>query len=177
MDKRTIAITKEARRQEESCLFTSTTQYEWLRQVRRQNTIFIVAPIILGALAGFSVLKDVGPSWLVALLAFLASLFPALANALKIQTSVNEITASAATYKSLQDRFRQLATIGILGDNEAAEAELRELMDRMDVARSTSITAPEKFFKRAQKKIAEGHHKFAVDQSEHPPALSLDECK
>jgi hypothetical protein len=164
MTDRAVEIAKEARRQEESCLYTSTTHYEWLRQVRRQNTIFIVAPIILGALAGFSVLKDVGPAWLVALLAFLASLFPALANALKIQTSVNEIAASAANYKSLQDRFRQLATIGVLGDVDAAEAQLGELMDRMDVARSTSITAPEKYFKRAQDKIAEGHYNFAVDE-------------
>jgi hypothetical protein len=166
MQDRAVAIAKEARRQEESCLHTSTTHYEWLRQVRRQNTIFIVAPIILGALAGFSVLKDSAPDWVVAALAFLASLFPALANALKIQTSVNEIAANAAAYKSLQDRFRQLATIGVLTDVDAAEIELRELMDRMDIARSTSITAPEKYFKKAQKKIADGHYDFAVDATQ-----------
>ena len=165
MQDRAVAIASEARRQEESCLYTSTTHYLWLRQVRRQNTIFIVAPIILGALAGFSVLKDLAPDWVVAVLALVASLFPALANALKIQTSVNEIAANAASYKSLQDRFRQLATIGILSDLDAAEVELRDLMDRMDVARSTSITAPEKYFKRAQKKIAEGHYDFSVDLS------------
>lgn len=163
MQDRVVAIAKEARRQEESCLYTSTTHYEWLRQVRRQNTIFIVTPIILGALAGFSVLKDSAPDWVVALLAFVASLFPALANALKIQTSVNEIAANAASYKSLQDRFRQLATIGVLTDVDRAETELRELMDRMDVARSTSITAPEKYFKKAQKKIGDGHYEFTVD--------------
>lgn len=163
MQDRAVAIASEARRQEESCLYTSTTHYLWLRQVRRQNTIFIVAPIILGALAGFSVLKDLAPNWVVAVLALVASLFPALANALKIQTSVNEIAANAASYKSLQDRFRQLATISILTDLDAAEAELCDLMDRMDVARSTSITAPEKYFKRAQEKIAEGHYDFSVD--------------
>lgn len=41
-------------------------------------------------------------------------------------------------------------------------------MDRMDVARSTSITAPEKYFKRAQKKIADGHYDFTVDSSAKP---------
>lgn len=163
MEDRAVAIASEARRQEESCLYTSTTHYLWLRQVRRQNTIFIVAPILLGALAGFSVLKEFFPDWVVAVLALLASLFPALANALNIQTSVNEIAANAAAYKALQDRFRQLATIVILSDVDAAETELRELMDRMDVARSTSITAPEKYFKLAQKKIAEGHYDFTVD--------------
>lgn len=163
MQKRAIAIATEARRQEESCLYTSTSHYLWLRHVRLHNTFFIVAPIILGALAGFSVLKDLAPDWVVAALALLASLFPALANGLKIQTSVNEIAASAASYKSLQDRFRQLATIGVLSDIDEAEAELRDLMDRMDVARSTSITAPEKYFKFAREKIEGGHYDFAVD--------------
>lgn len=163
MHERAIAIATEARRQEESCLFTSTTHYLWLRRVRLHNTIFIVAPIIFGALAGFSVLKDLAPDWVIAALALLASLFPALANGLKIQTSVNEIAASAASYKSLQDRFRQLATIGILSDIDEAETELRNLMDRMDVARSTSITAPEKYFKLAKEKIENGHYDFSVD--------------
>ncbi len=54
----------------------------------------------------------------------------------------------------------------MLTDVDAAEAELGELMDRMDVARSTSITAPEKYFKKAQKKITEGHYDFAVDGAE-----------
>jgi hypothetical protein len=168
MEDRAVAIASEARRQEESCLYTSTTHYLWLRRVRLHNTVFIIAPIILGALAGFSVLKDLAPDWVVAALALLASLFPAMANALKIQTSVNEIAANAASYKSLQDRFRQLATIGILSDIDEAEAKLGDLMDRMDVARSTSITAPEKYFKLAQKKIEQGHYDFAVDVAATP---------
>jgi hypothetical protein len=166
MNEKMIAIAKEARRQEESCLYTSTTHYLWLRRVRLQNTLFVVAPIIIGALAGFSVLKEWAPDWVIALLAFLASLFPALANGLKVQTSVNEIAASAASYKSLQDRFRQLATITVLTDPDAADAELRDLMDRLDVARSTSITAPEKFFEKARTKIEAGHYDFAVDASQ-----------
>jgi hypothetical protein len=38
-------------------------------------------------------------------------------------------------------------------------------MDRLDVARSTSITAPEKYFQKAQKKIGAGHYDFGVDES------------
>jgi len=37
-------------------------------------------------------------------------------------------------------------------------------MTRVDVARSTSLTAPERFFKRAQEKIAAGHYSFSVDE-------------
>lgn len=158
-----VAIAKEARRQEESCLYTSTSLYLWLRQVRRQNTIFIVAPIVLGALAGFSILKDVFPAWVTATLALLASMFPALANGLKIQTSIDEIAANASAFKSLQDRFRQLAEITATSGDESAQSELRELTDKMDVARANSITPPERYFEKARKKIEAGDYSFAVD--------------
>ncbi|MCM3680964.1 hypothetical protein [Sphingomonas paucimobilis] len=162
-DPRANAIAVEARRQEESCLYTSTSLYLWLRQVRRQKQIFVIVPIILGAVAGFSAFKEHVPAVLVASLTLIASLFPALADALKITTSVDEITASAATFKALQDRFRRLATITILSDIDAAETALGELMDRMDVARSNSITPPERYFTAAQAKIKSGDYDFSVD--------------
>ncbi len=99
-----------------------------------------------------------------AVLALIASLFPALADALKFETSVDEISRLAAEFKALQDRFRRAATITALGDVQAAEDALAELMDRMDIARSSSITPPESAFKEAQGKIAEGHYDFSVDQ-------------
>jgi hypothetical protein len=162
-DVRTKAIAEEARRQEESCLYTSTSLYLWLRQVRRQKQIFVIAPIILAAIAGFSAFKEHVPAVLVASLTLIAGLFPALADALKITTSVDEITASAASFKALQDRFRRLATITVLSDVDAAEAALAELMDRMDVARSSSITPPERYFTAAQAKIKGGDYDFSVD--------------
>lgn len=162
-DARTKAIAEEARRQEESCLYTSTSFYLWLRQVRLQKQIFVVAPIILGAIAGFSAFREHVPAVLVASLTLIASLFPALADALKITTSVDEITASAATFKALQDRFRRLATITVLSDIDTAETALGELMDRMDVARSNSITPPERYFTAAQAKIKSGDYDFSVD--------------
>lgn len=173
MTDRATAIATEARRQEESCLYTSTMLYLWLRRVRLHNSIFIVAPIIFGALAGFSVLEDAVEPWLIATLALLASLFPALASGLKIQTNVSEIANSAAAFKSLQDRFRQVATISALSGPDAAEQELRDLMDRLDIARANSITAPEKWFNKAKEKIEAGHYSFTVDASsdviEHSP--------
>src|SRR5215203_7369044 len=108
---RRTEIIKECFRQSESCLYTSTSLYIWLRRVRWQNQIFIVAPIILGGIAGLTVLKGTISDWGIALLAFAASLFPALADALKMQTSVDEITRLAAEYKALQERFRQTANI------------------------------------------------------------------
>lgn len=165
IDARARAIAEEARRQEESCLYTSTSLFLWLRRVRLQKQIFVVAPIILGAIAGFAAFKEHVPAVLVASLALIASLFPALADALKIATSVDEITTSAASFKALQDRFRRLATITVLSDVEHAEQSLAELMDRMDVVRSNSITPPERYFRAAQEKIKAGDYNFSVDQA------------
>jgi hypothetical protein len=162
-DQRRDAIISECRRQEESCLYTSTTLYIWLGRVRRQKQFFVVAPVILGALAGFSLLKDFTPGWLSALLAFSAGLLPALADALSIQTSVDETTRLASEYKSMQDRFRRTALITAPHDLKAAEDALAELMDRMDIARSTSITPPEWAFLEAQEKIKAGHYSFGAD--------------
>jgi hypothetical protein len=135
----------------------------WLRRVRLHRQIFVAAPIVLGALASFSVLQDAAPAWLVASLALSASLFPALADGLKIETSVDEISRLAAEFKALQDRFRRVANITALGTAEEAEAALAELMDRMDVVRSASVTPPEKYFEMARQKIESGHYDFQVD--------------
>ncbi|WOS64266.1 SLATT domain-containing protein [Sinorhizobium fredii] len=165
IEDRRRAIIAECKRQEESCLYTSTTLYIWLRRVRRQKQFFVAAPIVIGGIAGLSILQEWGWDWAVAVLAFIASLFPALADALKFETSVDEISRLAAEFKSLQDRFRRTANITALDDVQAAEGALAELMDRMDIARSNSITPPESAFKEAQQKIEKGHYNFAVDQS------------
>jgi hypothetical protein len=162
-DQRRDAVIAECLRQEESCLYTSTTLYIWLRRVRRQKQFFVAAPIILGGLAGLSLLKDFAPEWISAILAFLAGLLPALADSLSIQTSVDETTRLASEFKAMQDRFRRTARIIAPHDLDAAENALSELMDRMDVARSTSITPPEWAFAKAQAKIKAGHYNFGEE--------------
>lgn len=156
-------IEKEALRQSESCLWISTMLYIWLRRVRWQHKAITMAPIILTALAGAAFIKDWLPAIAVAVIAFLASLIPAVADALDVNTHVEELKRVAAEYKALQDRFRRLATITVLGDVDQAEDVLSELMDRMDAVRAGSITPPERYFEAARIKIEEGHYGFAVD--------------
>jgi hypothetical protein len=163
IETRRDAIIAECKRQEESCLYTSTMLYIWLRRIRWQNRVFVTAPIILGGIASLAVLKEWIPEWAIAVLALVASLFPALADAMKIQTGVDEVARSAADFKALQDRFRRVATITALSNVDAAEETLAELMDRMDVARSTSLTPPEWMYDEAKKKIERGDYSFAVD--------------
>ena len=170
IESRRQAIIAECARQEESCLYTSSTLYIWLRRVRLQKKIFVAAPIIIGGLAGLSVIQEWFPDWVVAILAFTASLFPALADGLEFETSANELSRRAAEFKALQDRFRRLATITALNDVDAAEETLNDLMDRMDVARSSSITPPEWAFESARRKIEAGHYRFTADSGKASPA-------
>ena len=162
------AVIIECQRQEESCLWTSTTLFIWLRWVRFQRQFFIAAPIIIGGIAGLSVLKAWTPDWVIALLVFVASLFPALANALRFETRVEEIAKNASDFKSLQDRLRQIANITAPVDINEAEIRLADLMDRLDAARAKSITTPEWAFARARKKIETGHYGFTVDEQPTP---------
>jgi hypothetical protein len=162
-EERRTEIAKECLRQSESCLYTSTMLFCWLRRVRFQRQLFIAIPIILGGIAGVSVLKNAWPDWVIAILALAASTFPALADALKIETSVDEISRAAAEYKVLQDRLRIAANITAKQDVDEAQRVLHELMDRMDIVRSTSLTPPEKYFRAAQQKIRQGDYDFAAD--------------
>lgn len=156
----------ECRRQDESCLYTSTTLYIWLREARLIRRFFVVAPVILGALATWSVLDQPVADWvkwLTATFALLAGLFPAVFEALKLDTHIDEIARQAALFKNLENRFRQAANIDALGPYEEFRAVFTSLMDRMDAARSASITPPERCFRAAQKKIKAGHYQFDSD--------------
>lgn len=163
IERRRAEIQAEALRQMESCLYTSTMLYMWLRRVRIQHKVLVLLPILLTALAGFSYVKELIPAWGVALMAFLSTLIPSIAKALEIETHVADLKRSASEYKSLQDRFRILAKIGSAGDVVKAETSLTELMDRMDVARCNSLTPPERYFAAAQGKIKAGHYDFSTD--------------
>jgi hypothetical protein len=156
-------IAAEAMRQSESALYTSTMLYLWLRTVKLQQRAVTLAPIVLTALAGFTYVKDWLPVWGVAMMAFLATLIPSVAEKMEIETHVDELKRLAAEYKSLQDRFRILAKITILEAPDMASSELTTLMDRMDVVRSSSITPPESYFEKAREKIKSGDYDFTVD--------------
>lgn len=167
MDKRAIELIAECKRQEESCLYTSTTLYIWLRQARTARRVFVVAPVVLGALATWSVLSQPDAEalkWLTASFALLAGLFPAVYEALNLDTQIDEIARQAARFKNLQDRFRQVGNVMSLGTYDKFQGAFDELMGRMDDARSMSITPPERCFRAAQKKVGAGDYRFNSDE-------------
>lgn len=166
-DERIAELVSECWRQEESCLYTSTALYIWLRQSRGVRRAFVVAPLVLGALATWSVLDQPaaeGLKWLTALFALLAGLLPAVYEALKLDTHIDEIARRAAVFKNLQDRFRQAANVVALGPYEEFRRTFDSLMDRMDDARSGSVTPPERCFTAAREKIKAGAYRFDSDK-------------
>lgn len=167
MDERAKKLIEECENEEESCLYTSTTLYFWLRSVRLWRRVFVVAPIVLGSFAGWSLLDRPDIEWLTwitAGCAFLAGLIPAIYEALKMDVHIDDIARHAAELKNLQDRFRQAGTVTSRGPFEDFKAEFERLMERMEKARETSITPPERFFGKARKKIKAGHYAFDAEE-------------
>lgn len=157
-------LKKECKRQEESCLYTSTTLYIWLKVARWYNRAFVVFPIIFGSIATWGVLQTEEYAMLTATCALLAGIIPAIDKALDFKVGVDEISSLAAEFKNLQDRFRQAAYIHSLEDEDCYSKHVESLMQRLEMARERSITPPEWCFKRAQNKIKEGHYSFSVDE-------------
>lgn len=169
MDDQTKQLIDECKRQEESCLWTSTTFFEWLKSLRTWRVLFIAIPLILGGVASIPLINgSTDWTWLTAICTFGASVIPAIYKALGFDRDLKTIAGDAHRFKILQDRFRQTANITSLAGFDGAKAEFDHLMKRMDAARENSHTAPERFFKKAKKKIEKnGHYTFLVD-SRHP---------
>jgi hypothetical protein len=164
MDERTQNLIDEYKRQQESCLYTSTTLYEWLKWLRFWKTCFVVAPILLGAVATWPLLAHLDAyRWLVGSCALLAGVTPAVYKALDFDVSLDAIGKNANQLKMLHDRFRQAWSVAALRPFLEFKKEFGELMTRRDAARGASFTTPERFFTKARAKIEAGHYDFAVD--------------
>lgn len=162
-------LVQECKREHENCLYTSTALYELQKSVRLWRRVFVIVPLILGGLAGWTLLADAsfpGATGLQSTFALLAGLLPTVYTALKLDESESVIEANASEFKNLQDRFRQAALIGSQKSFADFEAEFRELMDRMEQARCRGVVIPDRFFKRGQAKVQGGQYDFDVDLGE-----------
>ena len=61
------SLIDECKRQEESCLYTSTALFEWVKHLRRWKLFFVVAPIVLAGIAtGLPASQQPRLEWLIA---------------------------------------------------------------------------------------------------------------
>ncbi len=178
MDPRSESLRKECFRLVDTCLYTSTTFFIWLRFCRFIKTAFLVVPLICGSLGTWSVLTRSDAASLrtvTALCSFLAGLLPAIYAALKLDRHLDQCCRLAGEFKNLQDRFRQAGDISYHKGFDRFETDVQPLMKRLEKARSESFTAPEWCFKFAQRKINKGHYTYTVDEPEissnHPVGL------
>ena len=173
MDERTRNLVDECQRQEDSCLYTSAALFEWLKSLRVWRGFFVVAPIVLGSIATSSLIKTYdGSAPIAGVCALLAGMATAVYKALGLDVSLDDIAKHAHAFKVLQGRFRQAKTVASLGPFEAFRTDFASLIDRMDAARTGSLTAPEEFFLKGRRKIKQGHYEFDVDVNLLPVAAA-----
>ena len=157
-------IADECRRQEESCLYTSTALFEWVKFLRVWKVGFVITPIVLAGIAtGFPAQLRPDYGWIAAICTMFAGITMAVYKALDFDVSLTQVSKQANQYKVLQDAFRQAWRIHASGDAGALAAHFKTLMERLDSLRLSSLPPPERFFKRAQAKVSSGDYDFSAD--------------
>ncbi|GJQ60991.1 MAG: hypothetical protein SCALA702_00440 [Melioribacteraceae bacterium] len=164
MEEKYNAIIKECMREEENCLYTSTSFYYWLSYLNKVKAFFIATPLIFGGIASIEILSDSQDDfakYLVALVAFVAGVLPSIYSALKIEARIEKLETVTNKFKVLQGKFRRLRTIDI--HNSTLDEEFRTSILELEDLKSNGLTIPERFFARAQKKIKKGDFDFSAD--------------
>ncbi len=166
MDLRSQNLVSECKRPQESCLYTSTAIYEWLKSLRWWRTLFVVLPIIFGGVATWPLLaKAAGFEWVTGIFALMAGIIPAIYKALEFDVSLDTLAKSAHHFEVLRDRFRQAWSVAALGEFDPFKAEFDGLMNRMDAARENSPAIPDRYLKKASRKIKDGVYGFGIDMT------------
>lgn len=99
-DEQTQNTIDECKRQEESCLYTSTSLFEWAKSLRAWKTFFVVTPIVLGGLATWPLLAHHDEyKWFTGVCALLAGFSPALYKALDFDVNLKVIAQHAHEFK------------------------------------------------------------------------------
>ncbi len=166
MTSKTYELAQECKRYSESCLYTSTSLFGWLKFLRVVRGAFVIVPLIFGSIAGGKLLIGVTPdtsTTLIAVSSFIAGVLPAIYAALRYDENLETCKRAAADFKNLQDRFRLAALVSSKKPFAEFEADVLALLDRYEKARQDSITPPEWIFMRAQKKVQSGDYDFDVD--------------
>jgi hypothetical protein len=166
MPSKSVELALECQRLSESCLYTSTSLFIWLKTLRAIKVAFIAVPLLLGSFAGWKFLTSFDAQWVrvaTALSAFIAGLLPSVYFALKIDDHIEDCRHLAGEFKNLQDRFRQAALVSSKKPFSEFDQDVKPIMERLEKARSSSVTPPEWCFRRAKRKIKTGDYEFDID--------------
>jgi hypothetical protein len=156
----------ECKRQYDNCLYTSTALFEYVKFLRCIRVTTVIVPLVLGSLAGWSVLNaydDKEVRVFTAACAFIAGLVPSIMSALKFDESLDRCKTLANEFSNLKDRFRQAAEITAHKGVAELEATFNQLREQLEALRKNGVAIPDRFFRRAQQKVNAGDYNFDVD--------------
>ena len=174
MTTKTGALALECKRESESCLYTSTSFFIWLRLLQTAKVFFLITPLVLGGIAGWKLLTASElpqVKLLTAICSFFAGLLPTIYAALKMDENLAQCRRLAGDFKNLQDAFRHAALVSSRKSFKEFEEDVKPLIERLERARSESLVVPEWCFKFAQRKVRSGDYDFNVDvEAEEGPA-------
>ena len=159
-----VALVRECVREEESCLYTSTSFLIWLRGLRWMRGALWMGAVVASAVAASHILRG-DPSYriLMAAAALAAVILPGIGRALRVDAAIRDYAAAAADFKNLQGEFRRAARVWSQKPLSEFEAEARKLFRAMNDARNPSLTPPEFCFRLARRKIKQGHYQYDED--------------
>jgi hypothetical protein len=138
------ALIAECEREEENCLYTSTTFFIWLRTLKTMRAGLWTLGAVGSIVSAKSILgSDHAYPVVIAGLALTGVLMPALIKAVRIDSAIGEYAAAAAAFKNLQGEFRRAARVWSNKPFAEFEAEARKAIKAMNDARKPSLTPPE----------------------------------
>lgn len=153
------ALIAECEREEENCLYTSTTFFIWLRTLKSVRASLWS----FGAIGSIASAKSIlggehNYPIIMAGLALAGVVMPGLIKGVRLDSAVKDYAAAAASFKNLQGEFRRAAKIWSNKPFSEFEAEARKAIKAMNEARKPSLTPPEWCFRQAQKKVKSGDY-------------------
>ena len=158
------ALVRECEREEENCLYTSTSFFIWVRCLRYMRGVLWIGAVAASAVAASHILRG-DPSYriLMAAAALGAVILPGIGRALRIDAAIRDYAAAAAAFKNLQSEFRRAAQVWSLKPYPEFESEAHKLFLLMNEARKPSLTPPELCFRLARWKVRRGHYEYDED--------------
>lgn len=159
------ALIAECEREEENCLYTSTSFFIWLRALKIVRATLWAGGAIGSIVSASSILSgDQAHPILMAGLALAGVLMPGLIKAVRLDSAIKGYAMAAAAFKNLQGEFGRAARVWSNKPFPEFEAEVRKAIKAINEARKPSLTPPEWCFRRAQKKIEKGDYQKGEDQ-------------
>ena len=153
------ALIRECKREEENCLYTSTTFFILVRYLRYVRGALWIGAVAGSAVAASHIVRG-DPSYQILMAAVI---LPGIGRAVHIDATIRNYADAAAAFKNLQGEFRRAAQVWSLKSYPEFESDARKLFRLMNDTRKPSLTPPEFCFRLSRWKIKRGNYEHEED--------------